>query len=68
MTDSKNNFSTIAVEFKIIARTAAKYFNYYWSRNVSGLFKLNKDESEIKDKFFAKLELFTHIAFTNGVT
>jgi hypothetical protein len=66
--DAKGNTSTRTVTVRVVTRTATKFFNYYCSRDVSGLFKLNYDESDIKDKFYVKLELLTNIDFADAVT
>ena len=45
-----------------------KFINYYSSRDVSGFFKLNYDQSAVSDKFYVKLELFTNIDFADVLT
>ena len=53
---------------KVISSTNTKYFYYYSSRDVSGLFKLNYDESSISNKYYVKLELFTDVGFADAET
>ena len=53
---------------KVITKVATKYFNYYSSRDVSGLFKLNNDKSSIADKYYVKLELLTDFSFADSVS
>ena len=67
-TDSNGHVSTRTETVRVVTLTATKIFNYYSSRDVSGLFKLNYDKSVIKDKFYVKLELLTNIDFADAVT
>ena len=66
--DSKGNSSTRTETVRVVTRVAKKYFNYYSSRDVSGLFKLNYDESAITNKFYVKLELLTDFSFADAIT
>ena len=66
--DGKGNSSTRKETVRVVSRTAEKYFNYYSSRDVSGLFKLNYDESSIANKYYVKLELFTDFSFADAIT
>ena len=43
-------------------------FNYYSSRDVSGLFRLNYDKSTVRDKYYVKLELIKNIDFADPVS
>ena len=66
--DSNGIASTRTETVRVVTRVATKFFDYYSSRDVSGLFNLNYDESAIADKLYVKLELFTNIDFADAVT
>jgi hypothetical protein len=66
--DSKGNASTRTETVQVVTRTASKFFNYYSSRDVFGLFNINYDESSIINKFYVKLELLVNIDFADTVT
>ena len=66
--DSNGIASTRTETVRVVTRVATKFFDYYSSRDVSGLFNLNYDESVIADKLYVKLELFTNIDFADAVT
>ena len=66
--DGKGNSSTRTETVRVVTRVAQKYFNYYSSRDVSGLFKLNYDESSVTNKYYVKLELLTEFSFADAIT
>ena len=53
---------------KVITKIETKFFDYYSSRDVSGLFNLNYDKSKITNKFYVKLELLTDFGFADAIT
>ena len=67
-TDSKGNTTTRTQTVRVVTRVDSKFFDYYSSRDVSGLFRLNYDESAIANKFYVKLELLANIEFADAVT
>ena len=66
--DSKGNASTRTETVKVVTRVDKKFFNFYSSRDVSGLFRLNYDKSSVRDKYYVKLQLFKNIEFADSVT
>ena len=52
----------------VITRQTSKIFNYYSSRDVSGLFRLNYDKSTVRDKYYVKLELIKQYDFADSVS
>ena len=66
--DSKGNASTRTETVMVITRQTSKIFNYYSSRDVSGLFRLNYDKSTVRDKYYVKLELIKNIDFADPVS
>ena len=66
--DSKGNSSTTTERRRVVTRYDTRQFYFYSSRDVSGLFRLNYDESSVKDKFYVKLELSKRIDFADDIT
>ncbi len=66
--DSKGNASTHTETVRVVTRVNSKYFNYYSSRDVSGLFRLNYDESSVRDKYYVKLQLLKSIDFADSIS
>lgn len=66
--DSKGNASTRTETVMVVTRQTSKIFNYYSSRDVSGLFRLNYDKSTVRDKYYVKLELIKNIDFADPVS
>ena len=66
--DSNGRSRTETRTERVVTRVAKRFFNYYSSRDVSGLFNLNYDQSDIEGKLYVKLELFTNIDFADAVT
>ena len=66
--DSKGNATTRTETVRVVTRVSSKPFNFYSSRDVSGLFRLNYDKSAVKDKFYVKLELIKQYDFADSVS
>ena len=66
--DSDGNESSSTITEKVVTKEEFKFFEYYSSRDVSGLFNLNYDESSVIDKCFIKLKLSTQIDFADALT
>ena len=66
--DSKGNSSTRTQQVRVVTRIDSKLFNYYSSRDVSGLFTLNYDESSVTNKIYVKLELLGEYSFADAIT
>jgi hypothetical protein len=66
--DSKGNATTHTETVRVVTRVDSKYFNYYSSRDVSGLFRLNYDESSVRDKYYVKLQLLKSIDFADSIS
>ena len=66
--DSKGNSSTRTQQVRVVTRIDSKLFNYYSSRDVSGLFALNYDESTVINKLYVKLELLGEYSFADAIT
>lgn len=67
-TDSKGNSIKREEMVKVTTKVDSKFFYYYSSRDVSGLFNLNYDKSKITNKFYVKLELLTDFGFADAIT
>ena len=66
--DSKGNASTRTETVKVVTRVDKKFFNFYSSRDVSGLFRLNYDKSSVRGKFYVKLELLKSFDFADPIS
>lgn len=67
-TDSQGNASFSSSTSKEVTRVASKFFDFYSSRDISGLFALNFDKSLVGDKFYIQLDLPTEVCFADAVT
>ena len=66
--DSKGNASTRTETVRVVTRVDTKFFHFYSSRDVSGLFTLNYDQSSVRDKYYVKLQLSKNFEFADPVT
>ena len=66
--DSKGNSTTRTETVRVVTSVNSKYFNYYSSRDVSGLFRLNYDKSSVRGKFYVKLELLKSFDFADPIS
>lgn len=66
--DSKGNSTTRTETVRVVTSVNSKYFNYYSSRDVSGLFRLNYDKSSVRGKFYVKLELLKSFDFADSIS
>ena len=66
--DSKGHATTNTTQVRVVTHVDSKFFNYYSSRDVSGLFQLNYDESSITNKYYVKLELLAEFNFADAIT
>ena len=62
------NGSVIPTTEKEVTRVESKFFDFYSSRDVSGLFALNYDKSFVRDKFYIQLDLSAEACFADAVT
>lgn len=53
---------------RVVSKVASKIFNYYSANDVSGLIRINLDQSWINNKYYIKLEYLIDFKFKDSIS